>query len=176
MASFINRFDHGITNAIQNWPTWVHPIMSSASLIGEPVVVISLALFAALQAWFINNRPLFWAFGATIIASAANATLKLFLHRTRPDTLYVTTMRFKSYSFPSGHAFGSLVTFGLLAYLAAKYLTAPWNWLAPIFLAVLIVLIGVSRVYLGAHFPTDVIAGWILGALTLFIIIKFILP
>jgi undecaprenyl-diphosphatase len=85
-------------------------------------------------------------------------------------------MKIHSYSFPSGHAFGAMVFYGLWAYLAYKYLPHPWNITVAAILAVLIVLIGVSRVYLGAHFPSDVIGGWLLGGLFLVCIIKFIRP
>jgi undecaprenyl-diphosphatase len=175
VGSFINRFDGSMTNNIQGWPAWVHPIMTTASFLGEPIVVVIVALSGALEAKRRHHDAIALAFTLTIVASGINAILKQFLHRTRPDTLYVTTMKFKSYSFPSGHAFGSIVTYGLVAYLAVKYLTYPWNWLVLVALSVLIATIGLSRIYLGAHFPSDVMGGWILGGLVLLIITKFLL-
>ena len=175
MSSFINRFDGGLTRHIQSWPAWVHPIMGTASFIGEPIIVVSLALSGVIIARRREHDRIALAFVITIVASGCNAILKQFLHRTRPDTLYVTAMRFKSYSFPSGHAFGSLLTFGLIAYLAAKHWDSPWNYITPIALGILILLIGLSRVHLGAHFPSDVIGGWLLAATVLILIIKFVL-
>jgi len=175
MGSLINRFDGDVTRHIQSWPAWVHPIMGTASFIGEPVMFLTLAFSGVLIAKYRQQERIAWAFGAAIMAWGCNVILKQFLHRTRPDTLYVTAMRFKSYSFPSGHAFGSLLFFGLVAYLAAKHWDSPWNYLLPVAMAILILLIGLSRVYLGAHFPTDVIGGWILASIALFLIIKFIL-
>jgi undecaprenyl-diphosphatase len=85
-------------------------------------------------------------------------------------------MKIKSYSFPSGHAYGGMVIYGLLAYLAYKHLPHPWNLLSALLLGMLIIVIGVSRVYLGAHFPSDVAVGWLLGAITLALILIFIKP
>jgi undecaprenyl-diphosphatase len=171
-----NRFDKSLTNYVQGWPHWLQPIMNTATLIGEPVLVVAVALSVGLIAWRRDNPQIVKAEAAALIACGLNAVLKQFLHRTRPDTLYVTHMKFKSYSFPSGHAFGSVVVYGLLAYLAFKYLPQPWNVLAAVILGILILLVGLSRVYLGAHFPTDVLGGWILGAIALILIIIFIKP
>jgi undecaprenyl-diphosphatase len=174
MGSFISRFDNGITISIQNWPQSVKPVMEAASVIGEPVTVIFLAALSSAYAWQQNNEPIAWLFIATIVASLADALLKQVLQRDRPDTKYVTGMRIKSYSFPSGHAFGSLVTYGLLAYLAIVYLTASLAILTVACLAALILLIGAARVYLGAHYPTDILGGWVLGSAVLVAIIKYI--
>jgi membrane-associated phospholipid phosphatase len=90
--------------------------------------------------------------------------------------MYVAHMRIHSYSFPSGHSFGATVFYGLLAYLAWSRLPHPWNLLVVLLLVLLIILVGLSRVYLGAHFPSDVVVGWLLGGLSLFVIIKYIRP
>jgi undecaprenyl-diphosphatase len=81
-----------------------------------------------------------------------------------------------SYSFPSGHTVGSTVIYGLLAYLAWQYLPQPWNVIGAIFCVLLILLISLSRIYLGAHFPSDVVAGWVLGAIGLAVIIFVVKP
>lgn len=102
--------------------------------------------------------------------------MKLLLHRDRPLTEYVAQMHFETFSFPSGHSTGSMVAYGLLAYVAWQIAPSPWNYIAVAIGVGIILLVGVSRIYLGAHFPSDVVAGWLLGALGLFVIIFVIQP
>ncbi|MFC4714349.1 phosphatase PAP2 family protein [Planococcus dechangensis] len=72
------------------------------------------------------------------------------------------------YSFPSGHAMGSLVFYGFVIYLVIRTKQKPWiQWLSVFCLSLLIMLIGISRIYLGAHFPSDIAAGYIAGAIWL---------
>jgi len=122
-------------------------------------------------AWQHSERRIVYALGTGVLAMGANMVLKHYIHRTRPDTLYVSNMFFKSSSFPSGHAFGAAVLYGLLGYLASTHLPGAWHIAVPILLGIFALLIGVSRVYLGAHYPTDVLAGWLLGVLATAIII-----
>lgn len=170
----LTRFDTSLTAYIQSWPTAIQPLMTTVTHIGDPLTVLSVAALGAVVAARKNISGLPSAFMLTMAAYGLSVLLKLFLKRTRPDTLYVDEMIFKTYSFPSSHAFGAMVVYGLLGYLAYNHLPRPWNYLTAVGLGALIMLIGVSRVYLGAHFPTDVIGGWVLGAISLFLIIKFV--
>lgn len=72
------------------------------------------------------------------------------------------------YSFPSGHSMGSLIFYGFVMYLVIRTRQRPWiQWSTVGVLSMLIILIGASRVYLGAHFPSDVLAGYIAGTIWL---------
>ena len=72
------------------------------------------------------------------------------------------------YSFPSGHSMGSLIFYGFVIFLVIRTRQKPWiQGVSVIILATLIVLIGISRIYLGAHFPSDVLAGYIAGTIWL---------
>lgn len=72
------------------------------------------------------------------------------------------------YSFPSGHSMGSLIFYGFVMYLVIRTRQRPWiQWTTVALLSGLILVIGASRIYLGAHFPSDVIAGYIAGAIWL---------
>jgi undecaprenyl-diphosphatase len=66
----------------------------------------------------------------------------------------------KTHSFPSGHACGSAVAYGAIAAVTGSPVIA-------IVVTVLVLLIGISRIYLGAHYPSDVVAGWLIGILGL---------
>ena len=95
--------------------------------------------------------------------------LKLLIRRKRPPTIYANRMKIKTSSFPSGHSYGGMLGLGYLAYLATigglAFLALP--------LLLLVFVIGVSRIHLGAHYPSDVVAGWTLGAVVLGLILVF---
>jgi undecaprenyl-diphosphatase len=167
----IVRFDTTAAAAIQNWPSWLHLPMTIITTVGQPAVLGVVAAIIAFRAWQLAQLRIVYSLSAGVLAMGANMLLKHYIHRTRPDTVYVSNMFFKSSSFPSGHAFSAAVLCGLFSYLAFKYLPGSWHIVVPILLGVFTVAVGVSRVYLGAHYPTDVIAGWILGALAAIVII-----
>jgi membrane-associated phospholipid phosphatase len=174
---FIVRFDADATRTITGWPAWLRAPLLVITTVGQPIFLVSIAVVVA--ATLITQpaaQPIVHALVAGLVAMGINSTLKHFIHRPRPDTLYVSKMYFKSSSFPSGHAFGSMVIFGLLGYVAGMYAAAPWGIAALGVSAVLIATIGISRIYLGAHYPTDVIAGWLFGGAVLWLIIGTINP
>ncbi len=149
--------------------------MNAVTLVGDPVVVTLIATYGSLTAYRLGFKEASWALLATIIASGLNGILKQFTRRTRPNTLYVKRMRFKTYSFPSGHAFGAMLTYSLLTYFAIQKLALPFSLILSCLFGLLIVLVGVSRVYLGAHYPSDVLVGWLIGAISLVLIWFYIL-
>ena len=170
LQSQISRFDLAVTRQIQSWPAWLHPLMTGVSLIGHPGTVTVVA--ASLLAWNVlkRNYELAIVAFASLASLIISAILKEIWKRTRPDTAQALGLH--TYSFPSGHSYGSTVIYGLLAYLAWRHLPAPWNGIVPSLLVLLILTVGISRVYLGAHYPTDVLGGWLLGVIILLIIIK----
>jgi membrane-associated phospholipid phosphatase len=105
-----------------------------------------------------------------VVAFIVNNLVKLLLHRSRPHGLVIKNLGVKSYSFPSGHAFGTVIFYGEFAILAVKYWGHPLNLITAGIIWALIFMIGISRVYLGAHYPSDVLAGWLLGGISLVVI------
>ncbi len=169
MQLLINSADARLTAWIQALPAWLRPLMEFATLVGQPVAVgAALAVMGAV-CWYQGRRAWAYASAAAIAGVLIGNLLKLLFHRTRPDT-YVPFL-LHSYSFPSGHATASFIGYGLMAWLAAKHLPGPWCVIVPVALGLLILLIGLSRVYLGAHYPTDVLGGWVFGAIVLGLII-----
>ncbi len=169
MAIF-HRFDAKYTALIRGLPASYKPVMHRLSIIGEPVVVIAIGAAGFLSALQYSHKRVERAFIYALIAYGLNTVIKLLLHRPRPRGLVVETLGIRSYSLPSGHAFGTVIFYGLFAYLDIKYLMRPWNIVVAATITGLIFLIGVSRVYLGAHYPSDVIAGWLLGGVSLLIV------
>lgn len=96
-----------------------------------------------------------------------NLGLKLIFERERPDLSSAITIA-RWFSFPSGHAMASFITFGALAYIALRQ---PWSWgRTSACLAVahtMVVLVGLSRVYLGVHWVSDIAGAWSAGAVWL---------
>lgn len=176
MQGVIIKFDRAVAGVVQKLPQGLEPVMSAATFVGLPAVIITLAAVVAVAGWVKGQPRIAYAMVASVVALGGNTILKHVVHRARPDTMYVANMKIHSYSFPSGHAFGAVVIYGLLAYLAYTHLPAPYNLIFSVALVCLVILIGISRVFLGAHFPSDVLTGWVLGAVCLFLIITFIKP
>jgi undecaprenyl-diphosphatase len=141
--------------------------MRAVSSIGEPLVVVSIGLAAYIGARQRQHPAIERAFIYAGMAYALNILLKLLLHRKRPHGRIIRTLGIQSYSFPSGHAFGTVLLYGLLAYLAFRHLNGPVESILSCLLVALIFVMGLSRVYLGSHYPSDVLAGWVLGFLSL---------
>ena len=91
--------------------------------------------------------------------------LKSVFGKTRPD-LWQSAIEEVSFSYPSGHALGSTVLYGFLAYLFATRFPK-WAWLIYLLAVLTIAGIGLSRLYLGVHWPTDIIGGYGIGFLWL---------
>ncbi len=138
-------------------------LFRTISLFGnEGLVILLLAVTVYLglrQAWWALAVWLGGVFGGMLL----NLFLKEVFERPRPvfETLLVEEAH---YAFPSGHAMNSLITYGLLAYLIALNLKHRIARILVVFAAVIaIVLIGISRLYLGVHYLSDVIGGYMVG-------------
>jgi Membrane-associated phospholipid phosphatase len=111
---------------------------------------------------------------SAILGTIIQKVLKTSFHRARPD-LALHLIQQGGYSFPSGHSFTVLIFYGMLIFLCRqnrKNRTAA-NFIT-ILLSCLIFLIGFSRIYLGVHYPTDVLGGWSLGLFILMVLITFV--
>ncbi|HIS91317.1 MAG TPA: phosphatase PAP2 family protein [Candidatus Faecisoma merdavium] len=108
-----------------------------------------------------------------ILVFMLNYILKLIFSRTRPIDINIITET--GYSFPSGHAMISLAIYGFLAYLLWES-DYKYKKIGVSLLVLLIVLIGISRIYLGVHYTSDVIAGFIVSLGYLLLFIDFIYP
>lgn len=109
---------------------------------------------------------------AAVFASLIQKALKVSFHRARPD-LSLHLIDQGGYAFPSGHSFSVLIFYGMLLFLCRQHLrnTTAAN-LVTILLLSLIPLIGFSRIYLGVHYPTDVLGGWSMGLCVLMVFLS----
>jgi undecaprenyl-diphosphatase len=127
--------------------------------------VAFLALFTGVVVgWLVRrgrlNEAVFVAVSALGI-EVVNAVLKLVFHRQRPELAYV---HLDTYSFPSGHATGATAIYGIVVYLLVRDRRTTARVAAAVGFVALILLVGFSRLYLQAHYLSDVLAGCSLGA------------
>ncbi|OYX53404.1 hypothetical protein B7Y92_03125 [Candidatus Saccharibacteria bacterium 32-50-13] len=99
-----------------------------------------------------------------------NVLLKLFFSRTRPD-LWAHLVTETSYSFPSGHATASMTIFILSVYLVSRSRWRRHRNLLLVIGSLYVLLIGLSRMYLGVHYPSDIVAGWASAGLWMTLVI-----
>jgi undecaprenyl-diphosphatase len=150
-------------------------LMNGVSDLGEPA--IALALTAIAIATFALRRK--WIEAVFILAATSGVllafVLKDLIQRTRPFPLNQNAtgliQSINEYSYPSGHVLFFVVFFGFFAYLAWMHFTGRTRVIVIAICGALILLIGPSRIFLGAHWASDVLGSYIIGAIWLFILI-----
>lgn len=156
------KFDERVRAAINEHAS---PVLTSAmrfiTIFGSTIFLIILCLCVVLIFVRIKWRHAARLFGLTMAgALVLNTVLKLSFHRARP-TPYFGIVTPSSYSFPSGHALYALCCYGTLAVIITSRLQSRAArliaWTAA---GALILLVGFSRIYLGVHYPSDVLAGY----------------
>lgn len=121
--------------------------------------IATVALFFAIK----NKRLSFAILGNIVGVLIVNQVFKFLIQRPRPDEEYRLIDQ-GGYSFPSGHSMCSMAFYGFLVYLAFRYIkNAKVRIFATAGLGALVLLIGFSRIYLGVHYASDVVAGFLLS-------------
>jgi membrane-associated phospholipid phosphatase len=181
LAFFANRIayfpiDLWITHAMQTFhPAWFITFMVVVSWPGYlPEAFVIVLLFALLLYLGGFRWAAITSCGAAMGESALNAAIKLIIHRPRPVASLVHVMQIlNSYSFPSGHVMFYTVFFGFLIFIIySRWKASPFRNLLLILFSSLVGLVGVSRIYLGEHWASDVLGGYLLGSLCLLVVIR----
>ncbi|MEO5579680.1 MAG: phosphatase PAP2 family protein [Gemmatimonadaceae bacterium] len=138
--------------------------MLEITALGTGIVVMTIVGIAAL---FLSLTRHKYSAVLLVVATAGglvlNSALKLFFDRPRPQVFAWGTHAVTS-SFPSGHAMSAAIVYSTVAYLAARLHKYAWARAITLFVAgIIIILICASRMYLGVHYPSDVIAGATIG-------------
>lgn len=156
------QFDQLVFTALQKLRTgWVDEVMIAATELGSATVAIAvIAAVSVVLAWKRRWRTLAYWLTAVGFAQALVWILKMTLERARPIVMYTGADQF---SFPSGHAASSIVLYGFLAFLLAHGERPRIRWAITLLAAGLVGLIAFSRLYLGAHWLSDVLASLGLG-------------
>lgn len=138
-------------------------VMAALSHLGDVITLTVLTGVVAAVLWRRGRTGLACGW---VLAVAGNGVLirvlKGLFERARPEHFHELAV-VSSYSFPSGHASGSMVAYGWCAYLALRWLSPRWHSPAVVAAAVGVWTIGCSRVLVQVHFPSDVWAGWLSG-------------
>lgn len=163
--SSIQAWDIFLIRTLQASGDWLKPVMESFTVLGYP------------QAYMVMVAIVYWSFKRKLglrlaiflsLVSSINSILKLVFHAPRP---YWVTAEIEAihasrgFGMPSGHAQASVVWL-----LAGAYLRRTWFWIIAM---VITFLIGLSRAFLGMHFPTQIIAGWSVGIAFMICFLRF---
>lgn len=160
---------------------WLDPVIISLTYLGntKTIIIICLILLILPQTRIHYGIPVS---AAAIVASSFNSFMKIIFQRPRPDIGYHIIDQ-GGWSFPSGHSITSLVVFGLLIWLmhnagattsTSRYIDKKRCSLDNILTVLLLIPcfgIGLSRIYVGVHYPTDVLGGWMLGIIVIIVTI-----
>jgi len=145
-------------------PPWLQEAARDVTSLGSITVLLMITIAVAGYLFLARKPGVAWLMLIAVFGGLAlNNLLKFVFARPRPDIVSHAPRVFTT-SFPSGHATLSAITYLTIAALLARAYPSPVLDLYFILLAtVLTVLIGVSRIYLGVHFPTDILGGWCIG-------------
>lgn len=162
----IGHFDQVITGQIRCYTgPPLTAVMKVITGLDSPGMLTAL-LIPTAGLLFLRRRP---ASEPVLLAAATvgswllNELLKWSFHRPRPDGNWL--VRAAGYSFPSGHSMVAVAFYGTLGYLLWTWLPKPvLRWSMAGICTLLVLSIGISRIYLGVHYPSDVLAGFIAGA------------
>jgi len=159
------QFDAFVRTAIHRFATpGLTRLMQVFSFLGSVTAVTAMCLVAICVFLYFHRTRMAALLAITMLGVAAlDVALKHAFHRPRPVAFFGASP--SSYSFPSGHALGSLCFYGILAVILAARARGRFAklcvWTAAVFL---VGMIGFSRIYLGVHYPSDVIAGYCAAA------------
>jgi undecaprenyl-diphosphatase len=163
---YLQAADEGTLFWFENHHTpWLNKVMQSLTDLGEGDTLLTLILVVGIG-YFVWKLPRTAAIVLimALLAYALTTNIKRIVSRPRPEVAWALIPVPGNMSFPSGHALNTMAIFGAIALTLSRRLhqrSLRWLVLAMGFLLPL--LIGISRVYLGVHYPSDVIGGWTAG-------------
>ena len=122
------------------------------------LIIATIILFILIK----NKKIGFSIISNLVIVTILNQSLKNILQRPRPNEFRI--IEETGYSFPSGHSMVSMAFYGYLIYLIYRYVKNKYvKWALIVLLSILICTIGISRIYLGVHYTSDVLGGFLIS-------------
>jgi undecaprenyl-diphosphatase len=161
----LGGFDEGVSTYVISFRTeWLTNYFTFATHLGDRYAYIAITILLAAY-YRIRHRS--WKFilqtvAVLLLASLSNIVLKRAINRARPSLEHLVSVNTLSY--PSGHSMSAMAFYGFLIFLCIRTgMQRSLRILLIAVLALLILSIGISRIYLGVHYPSDVVGGWIGG-------------
>jgi undecaprenyl-diphosphatase len=170
-SDWLHAFDRDVSGYVQGWraDSWtavakVFTFMGS----GSTEFILFFLIAALLLFKFKHRGETLVLFVGVLGTWGLNTWLKGLFERDRPAA-EGWLAQVDGFSFPSGHSMVSILFYGLLAYLLWVNVRQMWKaaWLVPVVAVVIVGCIGLSRIYLGVHYPSDVLAGYSAGGVVL---------
>ena len=162
----LSAFDNPIIHLVRgNLTDGKTSYFSLVTRFGDTLTVVILTIVSAALLYLSKAKiSAYWLIlNAFIIQGGGNTALKLIFDRPRPSGEHLVSA--SGTSFPSGHSMGSMLLYGTLIILLPQFIkNKPLRILIQILLGCLILLVGTSRIYLGVHYPSDVLGGFLAGA------------
>lgn len=170
LTSSMKSFDSSIYNFLINLRSKpMDTFMKTITKFGNTMsVIIILAIFV----FILKKDDGYLLVMNTVCVVSANQVLKHIIRRPRPDHLRL--VKEKGFSFPSGHSMVSIALYGILIYIVNKNIKNKTLKIILIsLLSLLILFIGLSRIYVGVHYPSDVLSGYILATVITILVIDY---
>ncbi|MFC5652976.1 phosphatase PAP2 family protein [Paenibacillus solisilvae] len=162
----LKQFDESIIQIVQGWESpALTRIAELFSKIGSSSVTIPLIIALAVILFIVlkHRKELILLIGGMLGSTLLNELLKRLYHRTRPDIHRIAEEQ--GYSFPSGHSMAAFSLYALLIFILWRHIPSRGGRTALIIFGLCMILcIGLSRIYLGVHYPSDILGGYWVSA------------
>ncbi|WP_257391765.1 phosphatase PAP2 family protein [Mesobacillus jeotgali] len=174
-AEHLAAFDQEIIHVVQGLEAErLTEIMKFFTYIGTIRFIVILTILVFLFLFYIlkHRLEIIVLLSVVFCTPILNRLLKLYFHRARPD--FNRLIEIGGYSFPSGHAMNAFSFYSILAFLIWRHVPTTLGRISVIiFSSVMILAIGMSRVYLGVHYPSDILGGFLASGLWVTAVIWF---
>ena len=161
----IDAFDNRVTDYVTSFRTpALNNFFQFVTDLGDVYAYIVATTIAAIFFFFKlkNKKFILQLLGVLILSALANMALKEAFDRARPTIEHLVVV--ETLSYPSGHAMSAMAFYGFLIYLVFHIKMSKWlRIFLTLLFSALIFFIGLSRIYLGVHFPSDVVGGFTAG-------------
>lgn len=172
-SKLIAQFDQSVISIIQGLESkTLTQIMKVFTFIGSYKGILVILLMMIFILFFVLKSRTDALLVAVVIAGTQviNQVLKLYFQRARPN--FHRLIEIGGYSFPSGHAMSALAVYGILTYVFWRHTSDRTGRIMLIIISMIFILmIGISRIYLGVHYPSDIIGGYLASGVLLILAI-----